>query len=52
MFCVTDTKEKFVTFCFLKIKAKEKANIFKIIGGRVNDVSMENLGLSSFKVNV
>ena len=32
---VKEMKEKSVTFCFLKLKAKEKANFSKIIGGRV-----------------
>ena len=34
-FCVNDMKEKSVTFCFLKLKAIEKANFSKIPGGRV-----------------
>ena len=34
-FCVKKMKEKFVAFCFLKLKAKKKANFSKIIGGRV-----------------
>ena len=36
-------KEKSITFCFLKLKAKEKANFSKIIGE--GDFSVENLGL-------
>ena len=28
-------KEKSVTFCFLKLKAKEKANFSKVIGERM-----------------
>ena len=31
-FCVEEMKEKSVAFCFLKLKAKKKANFFKIIG--------------------
>ena len=42
-FCVKDRKEKSVTFCFLKLKAKEKANFSKIIGGEC-EFSVENLG--------
>ena len=37
-------KEKSVIFCFLKLKAKEKGNFSKIIGGE-GDLSLENLGL-------
>ena len=37
-------KEKSVTFCFIKLKAKEKSNFSKIIGARVSDFSVENLG--------
>ena len=32
---VKEMKEKSVTFCFLKLKAKEKPNFSKITGGRV-----------------
>ena len=35
-FCVKEMKEKSVTFCFLKLKTKEEANIPKIIKGREN----------------
>ena len=35
-FCVKEMKEKSVTFCFLKLKTKEEANIPKIIKGRGN----------------
>ena len=35
MSCVKEMKEKSVTFCFLKLKAKEKANFSTITEGRV-----------------
>ena len=35
-------KKKYVTFCFLKLKAKEKANCQNHQEG---DISVENLGL-------
>ena len=44
MFYVRNMKEKSVTFFFLKLKAKEKANFSKIIGGE-GDFSVKNLGL-------
>ena len=33
--CEGDKKKESVTFCFLELKVKEKANISKIIGERV-----------------
>ena len=36
-------EEKSVTFCFLKLKGKEKANFSKFIGE--SEFSVENLGL-------
>ena len=43
-FYVKDMKEKSVTFCFLKLKPKEKGNFSKIIE-RKGDFSVENLDL-------
>ena len=34
-FCVKDLKDKSITFCFLKLKAKKKAIFSKMIGGRL-----------------
>ena len=36
-------KEKSVTFCFLKLKAREKANFYKIFGEE-GTFSVENVG--------
>ena len=43
-------KEKSVTFCFLKLETKEKANFSKIIRGRVT--FLWRIWVSSFKSNV
>ena len=43
-------EEKSVTFCFLKLKAKEKADFSNIIWGRVT--FLWRIQVSSFKVNV
>ena len=43
-------KEKSITFCFLKLKAKEKTNFSKINGGRVT--FLWEIYVSSFEVNV
>ena len=41
--CVKEMKEKYVTLCFLKLKAKEKANFSKNHRGK-GDFSVKNLG--------
>ena len=42
-FFVKDMKEKPVTFCFLKLKAKEKANFSKIMEERVMNSQFKDL---------
>ena len=49
-FCVKDRNEKSITFCFPKLKAKEKANFSKIIGETVT--FLWNVYVTSFKVSV
>ena len=43
-------KEKSLTFCFFKLKGKEKANVYKIIRGRV--AFLWKILVFFFKVNV